>query len=233
MLFECSIFANFSSHRSHRISDSYILNLVKSLEALNISNLILSQRVLINIIMSVVEETPFRQIRAKFNSDTVTVYQAYSPQIADAAIVAQKFVPPFKFSRMTWIKPSFLWMAYRSGWATKPGQERILAIEITRDGFEWALRNSSLSCDNNKAAPVRVQWDPERDLFLNRLNYRSIQIGLGGEAVHRYVNEWIVSMKDVTAIMRQCGENVQSANCDTQNVYHSFLLKLLTLCHKK
>jgi hypothetical protein len=38
---------------------------------------------------------------------------------------------------MTWIKPSFLWMMYRCGWATKPGQERVLAIQITREGFEW------------------------------------------------------------------------------------------------
>ncbi|WP_422570328.1 DUF4291 family protein, partial [Erwinia billingiae] len=29
---------------------------------------------------------------------------------------------------MTWIKPSFLWMMYRSGWGMKdPGQKRILA----------------------------------------------------------------------------------------------------------
>lgn len=46
---------------------------------------------------------------------------------------------------MTWIKPSFLWMAYRSGWGRKPGQERVLRIDITREGFEWALANSCLS----------------------------------------------------------------------------------------
>ena len=46
---------------------------------------------------------------------------------------------------MTWIKPSFLWMMHRSGWATKPGQERVLAIEITRAGFEWALSHAALS----------------------------------------------------------------------------------------
>jgi hypothetical protein len=43
-----------------------------------------------------------------------------------------------------------------------------------------------------------VQWDPERDLFLNKLDYRSIQIGLSGEAVFRYVNEWIVEIQDIT-----------------------------------
>jgi len=171
--------------------------------------------------MSTDEEIPFRQIRAQYNDDTVTVYQAYNLQIADAAIAAQKFVAPFKFERMTWIKPSFLWMAYRSGWATKSGQERILSIQITRTGFEWALLNSSLSTENKikmteKKAPVRVQWDPERDLFFNRLNYRSIQIGLSGEAVNLFVNEWIVSIKDVTPIMTQIRENLTSTNFDRQ-----------------
>jgi hypothetical protein len=48
-------------------------------------------------------------------------------------------VSPFKFDRMTWVKPSFLWMMYRSDWATKPDQERVLAVSITRDGFEWTV----------------------------------------------------------------------------------------------
>ncbi len=47
--------------------------------------------------------------------------------------------------RMTWIKPSFLWMMYRSGWATKPGQERVLAVELLRSGFEQALSEACLS----------------------------------------------------------------------------------------
>ena len=38
-----------------------------------------------------------------------------------------------------WIKPSLLWMMYPSGWATKPGQKRILCWRIAREGFEWAL----------------------------------------------------------------------------------------------
>ena len=46
---------------------------------------------------------------------------------------------------LTWIKPSFLWMMYRCGWAAKEGQETVLAVEITREGFDWALRNACLS----------------------------------------------------------------------------------------
>src|SRR5262245_45178146 len=86
-----------------------------------------------------------RQIRAQYTIDSLVVYQAFSQDIAEAAIQAQTFISPFSLSRMTWIKPSFLWMMYRSGWGSAQGQERVLAVEITRDGFEWALSHSCLS----------------------------------------------------------------------------------------
>ncbi|EKV06509.1 hypothetical protein PDIG_77060 [Penicillium digitatum PHI26] len=136
---------------------------------------------------------PYRAIQAKQAPSTFTVYQAYSPDIAEPALKAQAFVPPFSRERMTWIKPSFLWLAYRSGWATKSQQEPILAIEITREGFEWALRHSCLSRyrpdveasqeewqKKLRTRPVRILWDPERDLLMRSLSYRSIQIGLRG-----------------------------------------------------
>src|SRR5215210_4064137 len=87
-----------------------------------------------------------KQIRALYDEHTITVYQAYNSEIAQSAVENQKFVsPPYKLDRMTWIKPSFLWMMYRSGWASKQGQEHILKIKIKREGFEWALKNSCLS----------------------------------------------------------------------------------------
>ncbi len=159
-------------------------------------------------------DIPERQIRAQYNSDTLTVYQAYREAIARPALEAQKFVPPFKMDRMTWIKPSFLWMMYRSGWGGKPGQEFVLSIDITRNGFEWALENSCLShfdaniYSSHEAwkeilhhSPVRIQWDPEKDIHLNPLPHRSIQIGLSGEAVYKYVNEWIVAIRLVTPLI--------------------------------
>ena len=47
---------------------------------------------------------------------TLTVYQAYSPGIA-ATTVAQHSLAVFTFKveHIKWIKPSFLWMMYRSG----------------------------------------------------------------------------------------------------------------------
>lgn len=46
-------------------------------------------------------------IRAHFDADTITVYQAYNQEIANAAVANQTFVPPFKFGRITWIKPTY------------------------------------------------------------------------------------------------------------------------------
>ena len=153
-------------------------------------------------------------IRAAFSPDTVRVYQAYRPEIAKAALEAGTFVPPFSMGRMTWIKPSFNWMMYRCGFARKAGQEIVLGIDITRTGFEWALEHAVLShyepsIHSSDAgwrnfladAPVRVQWDPERDWRLNLIkDVRAIQIGLAGEAVTRYVNEWIVRLENVTSV---------------------------------
>lgn len=169
-----------------------------------------------------------RQVRAVYTDETITVYQAYPAEIARPALQAGRFVPPFKRERMTWIKPSFLWMMYRSGWATKPGQEQVLAVEVTRDGFEWALGHSCLSHydpvrhrDHSRwalqlrEAPVRVQWDPERSVHLHPLPYRSLQVGLSGPAVDHYVDQWLVRLTDVTALAGQVRTAVADEDLDT------------------
>jgi hypothetical protein len=171
--------------------------------------------------------TPQRQIRAVHTADTITVYQAYPPAIAAPAIASGRFTGPFKRDRMTWIKPSFLWMAYRSGWASKPGQEHVLAIEITRDGFHWALEHASLShhdpavyanhdewAERKQVSPVRIQWDPERDLHHQPLDHRSLQIGLSGDAVRRYVDEWTINITDITDHVHRIGALIATGQLD-------------------
>ncbi|MDX2282359.1 MAG: DUF4291 domain-containing protein [Saprospiraceae bacterium] len=165
-----------------------------------------------------------QQIRAVYDHHTITVYQAYNKQIADLAVKHQKFVsPPFKMERVTWIKPSFLWMMYRSGWATKPDQEHVLSIKITRAGFDWALQNACLSHFDPlvhasedawktqlEKAPVRIQWDPERDMHMNKLDYRAIQIGLSAIAVQQYVDAWMVEVEDITDKVHRIQQYLQN-----------------------
>ncbi|KAK1464263.1 integral membrane protein [Colletotrichum melonis] len=153
--------------------------------------------------------TPLRQIRAYFDDETITVYQAYNAAIAEAAVTAQKLdaSPNFKLSRMTWIKPSWAWMLYRAGYSYKDrGQERILAIKMTHAGFVDLLRQSvsTHGSDLEKGdGRVRVQWDPERDVRLEKLPYRSIQIGIPARICGSWVAEGIVDIEDVTTRARE------------------------------
>src|SRR3954467_6284581 len=86
-----------------------------------------------------------RRICAAHSESTITVYQAYPPEIGLPAVRDGRFPAAWKPDRMTWIKPSFLWMMYRSQWGTGAGQETVLAVEIDRGGFDWALRHACLS----------------------------------------------------------------------------------------
>jgi Domain of unknown function (DUF4291) len=83
-----------------------------------------------------------RHILANFDAESIVVYQAYRPAIGRYAAEHQRFGGEFSFARMSWIKTNFLWMMYRSGWATKPDQEVTLAIRIRRAGFDQLLREA-------------------------------------------------------------------------------------------
>ncbi|MFE0462634.1 DUF4291 domain-containing protein [Kitasatospora sp. NPDC058965] len=158
-------------------------------------------------------QVPHRQIRAVHTGETVTVYQAYAPEIGDHAIEHGRFPESWSRSRMTWVKPSFCWMMYRSGWGSKAGQERVLALEISRAGFDSALEQACLSSYHREThgsreewsarlreSPVRVQWDPERDLTLSELPHRSLQLGLTGRATRDYADHWLRTVRDVTPL---------------------------------
>ena len=140
-----------------------------------------------------------RLIRAVHTSETVRVYQAYSDEIADSAVKSQTFAAAMEKglwspTRMTWIKPSKVWMAYRCGWTVLKDskQSRVLALDLDRKHFEALLSQATLSSQETKKGwkrPVVVQWDPERylkyaktplDQVYTKPNVavRSIQIGL-------------------------------------------------------
>ncbi|WP_405792146.1 DUF4291 domain-containing protein [Streptomyces sp. NBC_00029] len=157
--------------------------------------------------------TPQHQIRADYDARTIVVYQAYSPAIADAALRAGRFVAPFSFGRMTWIKPSFMWLMHRSNWARKPGQERVLAVRITREGWEEALSRAVLTTADPVAmarAAVHVQWDPERSPRGAALNHYSIQVGIGRHLIRTFTDDWIVGLTDLTPQIRKASTLIQT-----------------------
>ncbi|MEV0134640.1 DUF4291 domain-containing protein [Dactylosporangium sp. NPDC050688] len=155
--------------------------------------------------------TAMREVRASYDAATIVVYQAYSPAVAGAALAAGTFVAPFSFTRMTWIKPSLLWLMHRSNWGRKAGQERILAVRITRDGWDRALSEAVLTSDPALAqARVHVQWDPERSLRGAALNHYSIQVGIGRELIRQYAADWVVALTDLTPTVRKIAALVQT-----------------------
>uniref|UniRef100_A0A7S4S5Q0 Uncharacterized protein n=2 Tax=Alexandrium monilatum TaxID=311494 RepID=A0A7S4S5Q0_9DINO len=122
-------------------------------------------------------------------------------------------------TRMTWIKPSAVWMAYRCGWTTlkDKNQARVLALDVSRSGFEQLLMGAVLSHGSKEGKcrnrAVVVQWDPERvmdprappdEVFTKKLvNVRSIQIGLRGESVQTLLNpSFVRRVTDVTPAFR-------------------------------
>ena len=163
-----------------------------------------------------------RQILAAYDSEGIFVYQAFKPSIAQAALSKGTFGKGFNLERMTWIKPSFGWMLYRSNYANKYRQESILKIKLSHEGFQEILKQAiptSFNKDifeserdwknNLKYSEVRYQWDPDRDLSLRRLENRALQLGIRGNVVYSYVNSWILDIEEVTELAHEIREAVK------------------------
>ncbi len=134
-----------------------------------------------------------RHILAQYITESIVVYQAYRPSIAQWAIDHQEFGgPEFNFSRMSWVKPSFLWMMFRSNWGRKINQQSVLAVHLLRDGFNQILA---------AITGVRVQWDPDHDPSGEPVFRRTIQLGLRAKMLQRYAKEWIVQIEDISDLV--------------------------------
>ena len=164
------------------------------------------------------EDTPSqtRAILADYDDTGIFVYQAFRPEIVEEAVRLGTFGKGFSLERMTWIKPSFGWMMYRSDYARAHRQEGILKIRLSHEAFLSILRQAVPTAFDSrvhsteaewraalKATDVRYQWDPDRDWQLRKLSRRAIQIGLQGAVVRHYVSS-IIGLEDVTALAAEC-----------------------------
>lgn len=100
-----------------------------------------------------------RHLLAQRDAETIVVYQAYRPAIARFAAEHGCFGGEgFTFSRMSWIKPSFLWMMFRCGWASKEGQVRVLAIGMKRAYFDGLLARVVPSSWDREIHGTQAEW---------------------------------------------------------------------------
>jgi len=178
-----------------------------------------------------------QHILGQFDENSIVVYQAYNPSIGHFAANNKYFGGEFSLSRMSWIKPNFLWMMYRSGWGTKEGQEVTLAIRIRKQAFDCILAqavHSSFVPDvyreshnwrkQSSASSVRLQWDPDHDPAGQKQERRAIQLGLRGEVLQKFARDWIEEIEDISdfvAIQRQAVKTgtYQSLLVPKENVY--------------
>jgi Domain of unknown function (DUF4291) len=163
-----------------------------------------------------------RYILAQFDDEGVIVYQAYRPEIGHFAATHGYFGGDhFSLTRMSWIKPNFLWMMYRSGWGQKEGQEVVLAVKIKREAFDTILANAVWSTyypdlyptekDWKRAVSnshVRLQWDPDHSPTGGKLERKAIQLGLRGDMLELYAREWIISIDDISEFVWEQYQNL-------------------------
>ncbi|MBE9042792.1 DUF4291 domain-containing protein [Oscillatoriales cyanobacterium LEGE 11467] len=172
---------------------------------------------------------PFgRHILAQFDGESIVVYQAYRPAIGHFAASQGYFGGEFRLTRMSWIKPNFLWMMYRSGWGTKAGQEVILAVRLWRSAFDEILAAAVPSSfapqlystrsawqRHVKQSSVRLQWDPARHPSGAKLERRAIQLGLRGEVLARYAQDWVLDIEDISEFVAQQYEFVRAQDWES------------------
>ena len=177
-----------------------------------------------------------KHVLGQYSESHIRVYQAYRPSIAEYAVKNQRFGGEFSYTRMSWIKPNFLWMMFRSGWGEKVGQERVLAILLQRNFFdeltEVAVASSFRASGEKReeqwrsklaTSDVRFQWDPDHDPSGASVDRRAIQLGLRGEMLHRYGKEAIVFIEDITDFVttekRKVISPFNELNLPTEEVY--------------
>jgi hypothetical protein len=157
-----------------------------------------------------------RHVLAHFDADTIVVYQAYSPAIGNFAMKHGHFGGDFKYTRMSWIKPNFLWMMYRSDWGRAKGQEVVLAIRLNRSFFDSLLRQAVAStfsaedfADESQwksaveQSDVRLQWDPDHLPTGEKCERRAIQLGLRGRVLEAYGKREVREIIDVSAFVAE------------------------------
>ncbi len=170
-------------------------------------------------------------ILALYDDESIVVYQAYNVDIGLFASENKYFERGFSFTRMSWIKTSFLWMMYRSGWAWKEGQEIILAVRIKRDAFDEILSLAVHSSFNENVyntrenwkdalskSNVRLQWDPDRHPSGAPLERRAIQLGIRGDTLRRYSKEWILDIENITDFVKAQYEFLKNKEYDKLSV---------------
>lgn len=164
--------------------------------------------------------TTGRHILAHFDDETIVVYQAFTPATARYAVEHGRFGDGFSYRRMSWIKPNFLWMMYRSDWARSANQETVLGLRLRRSFFDSILEQAVPSSfvpelyvdeaawqTDVARSEVRLQWDPDHLPTGAPCGRRAVQLGLRGDVLEAYGTRELLEVLDLTPLVAEQREH--------------------------
>ncbi|MGC4000544.1 MAG: DUF4291 domain-containing protein [Anaeromyxobacter sp.] len=163
-----------------------------------------------------------RHILAQHDAETVVVYQAYAPAIGRFAAKHGRFGGEFSYDRMSWVKPNFLWMMYRSDWGRSENQTVVLAVRLRRTFFDALLaaavpssfRGSGYADEKSwqaavAASDVRLQWDPDHRPTGQPCERRALQLGLRRATLAAYGTKETLEILDISSFVAEQRDNVK------------------------
>jgi len=154
-----------------------------------------------------------RRVLATFDDRRVVVWQAHRPDVADAAIREQRFGGgSWRTDRVTRMRLSLPSLLARCSWGLRGGRERILAVSVSRAGFDAILRQAvpaEFEPDvyptkaawhlATRFANVSITWHPDRGPDGAPLERLTPRFGLRDHALAAFTERWVVGVEDWTA----------------------------------
>lgn len=102
-----------------------------------------------------------------------------------------------------------------------------MAIKLSRQGFEEIISKAVPTNFNSfspisreewqeklKSSEVRVQWDPDHNLLGEKIQRRAIQLGMKGDILKKYSDEYIISIEDITEFVNEQYELIKMNKLD-------------------
>lgn len=164
----------------------------------------------------------------------IALFHAFSPTYIKKNQLSKE---DLNMNRMTWIKTSLLWTIYRSDWARKDKQERIVEVQTNPQYLAELIKKSVKTKDPQaNTSEVLYQKDPDRAILgktwnKGQDNYwlsarRTMHLGIRGSELERYIDDIVPeNLTDITTTIDKVRN--QLPKHPTAALYNSLGYKLV------
>jgi len=143
-------------------------------------------------------------LNASFDDTTVVTYQAFGEAMAAELLERGGLGGSWRYDRHTRLTMDWAFIADRYAFGDRLARSRILAIEVSRRGFD-AILTAALTMEWNEGlyktragwrlatrfAPVLVEWSTDTPRLV-----------VHGPLVRQLATEWVTGLRDVTDAFR-------------------------------